>query len=83
MLNDAGYYTSSARTPEEAAQYAVSMNCHLAIICYSFPSQEKKALSDRLRRVSPDTPIVCLEQGSDDSTGVFVSTIQEALSKTA
>lgn len=83
MLNDAGYYTSSARTPEEAAQYAASMTCHLALICYSFPTQEKKALSDYLRRISPNTSIVCLEQGSDDSTGVFVSTIEEALAKTA
>jgi|SRR5215510_8237861 len=82
VLNDAGYYTSSARTPEEAAQYAASMNCDLALICYSFPNGEKKALSDRLRRVSPDTTIVCLEQGSDDNHGVFVSRIQEAL-KTA
>jgi len=83
MLNDAGYYTSSARTPEEAAQYAASMTCHVAVICYSFPTQEKKALSDQLRRISPKKSIVCLEQGLDDSTGVFVSTIQEALAKTA
>src|SRR5215471_2841393 len=83
MLNDAGYYTSSARTPEEAAQYAASMNCHLALICYSFPSGEQKALSERLRKVSPDIPIVCLEQDSDDNTGLFVSRIQEALAKTA
>ena len=83
VLNNAGYYTSSARTPEEAAQHAASMNCDLALICYSFPNREKKALSDQLRKLSPDTTIVCLEQGSDENTTVFVSRIQEALAKSA
>ena len=81
VLNDAGYYTSSARTPEEAAQHAASMNCTLALICYSFASAERQALSERLRRLSPGTTIVCLEQGQDDNQGLLVSRIQEALNR--
>jgi len=81
ILNDAGYYTSSARTPEEAVHYAATMNCDLALICYSFASNERKMLSDRLRRLSPGTTIVCLEPGLDESTGVLVSRVQEALAR--
>jgi len=81
ILNEAGYYTSSARTAEEAVQYAASMNCDLAIICYSFASNEIKTLSERLQRLSPGTTIVCLEPGLDDNTSVLVSRIQEALSR--
>jgi len=81
ILNDAGYYTSSARTPEEAVHYAATMNCDLALICYSFASNERKMLSDRLRRLSPGTTIVCLEPGLDENTGVLVSRVQEALAR--
>jgi len=81
VLNSAGYYTSSAHTPEEAAQHAASMNCDLALICYSFTSNEKKAIFDRLRILSPDTTIVCLEKEQDENTNVLVSRIRDALTR--
>lgn len=81
ILNEAGYYTSSARTAEEAVQYAASMNCDLALICYSFASIERKTLSERLRTLSPGTTIVCMEPGLDESTGALVSRIQDALAR--
>ena len=81
MLNSAGYYTSSAHTPEEAAGHAVSMNCDLALICYSFSSNEKKAIYERLQSLSPCTTIVYLEQGQDENINILVSRIQEALTR--
>lgn len=81
MLNRAGFYTSSAHTPEEAAQHAVSMNCDLALICYSFTSNEKKTIFDRLQSLSPGTTIVYLEKGQDENTNVLVSKIREALTR--
>lgn len=80
-LNSAGYYTSSAHTPEEVAQHVASMNCDLALICYSFSSSDKKAIFDRLRLLSPGTTIVCLEQGQDENTNVLVTRIQQALTR--
>jgi len=81
VLNSAGYYTSSAHTPEEAAAHAVNMNCDLALICYSFSSNEKKVIYERLQRLSPGTTIVYLEQGQDENTSILVSKIQEALTR--
>jgi DNA-binding response OmpR family regulator len=80
-LNDAGYYTSSVRTTEEAMQHAASMNCALVLICYSFGGTEKKALSERLRKLSPGTRIVCLEPESDNDPSVLISRVEEALEK--
>ncbi|HEY6253451.1 MAG TPA: hypothetical protein VI685_26130 [Candidatus Angelobacter sp.] len=81
VLNSAGYYTSSAHTAEEAAQHAVSMNCDLVLICYSFTCHEKKAIFERLQSLSPRTTIVCLEKGQDENTNVLVSRIQQALTR--
>lgn len=79
LLNSAGYYTSSAHTPEEAALHAVGMNCALALICYSFTSREKKAILERLQSLSPGTTILHLEEGQDENTSVLVSRIRKAL----
>jgi DNA-binding response OmpR family regulator len=81
MLNRAGYYTSSVQTAEEAVHHAASMNCALALICYSFANAERKALSDHLRRVSPGTTIVCVEPGLDRNHRVLAYRIERVLSK--
>lgn len=81
LLNSAGYYTSSAHTPEEAAQHVVGMNCALALICYSFSSKEKKAILERLQSLSPDTTILHLEEGQDENTNVLVSRVRKALTR--
>lgn len=79
VLNSAGYYTSSAHTPEEAAQHVVGMNCSLALICYSFTSREKRVIFERLQSLSPGTTILHLEEGQDENTSVLVTRIQKAL----
>jgi DNA-binding response OmpR family regulator len=80
-LNDAGYYTSSVRTTEEAVHHAASMKCALVLICYSFGGKEKKTLSERLRKLSPGTRIVCLDPELDNNQSVLVSRVEEALQK--
>lgn len=79
MLNDAGYYTSSVRTPEEAVQHVAGMNCALALICYSYAGVEKTSLSERLHRLSPGTRIVCLEPELDKNQSALASTVEAAL----
>lgn len=79
ILNDAGYYTSSARTSEEVVQYATTMNCAVALLCYSFAGTERQALSERLRILSPATTVMCLEPGLDESEDVLVSKVEAAL----
>jgi hypothetical protein len=78
LLNDAGYYTSSARTPEQAAQLATKMNCDFALICYSFGSSERRRLSELLRRLSPETIVLLLESGADDDKHVLLTRIQQS-----
>ena len=79
VLNEAGYYTSSVRTVDEAARHAVSMNCALALICYSFAAGEKEALAERLHRLSPGIRVVCLEPQLDNSQGALISKVEQAL----
>lgn len=81
LLNEAGYYTTAAHSPEEAMQLAASMNCNLALICYSFAGREKLAISERLRRLSPCTTIVWLQQELDDNQAIFVSRVRDALDR--
>lgn len=81
MLNDAGYYTSSARTQEEAVQLGAAMHFAVALICHSFAIDERKALSERLRKLSPGTTIVCLEPELENMQGVLVSRVEQALAR--
>lgn len=79
LLNEAGYYTTAAHSPEETLQIAASMNCNIALICYSFAGKERMAISERLRRLSPCTTIVWLQPGLDDNHVIFVSRVKNAL----
>jgi CheY-like chemotaxis protein len=81
LLNEAGYYTTAAHSPEEAMQMAATMNCDLALICYSFDSTQRATMSERLRRLSPGTIIVWLQPGMDDNNGIFVSGVKNALQR--
>jgi DNA-binding response OmpR family regulator len=80
-LNGAGYYTSSARTPEEVLQFAVSMKCTVALICYNFAWIERNALARRLRSVSPGTTIVFVDPKLDEDRDVLVGKIQRTLER--
>ena len=81
MLNDAGYYTSSAGTPEEAVLLAAAMHFAVALICHSFAIDESRALSERLRKLSPSTAIVCLQPELDNQQGILVSRVEQALAR--
>lgn len=78
-LNGAGYYTSSAHTAEEALRHAATMDCTLALICYSFIDKERKTLFEQLRKLSPRTKIVCLNPELDKSQHILVSRVEQAL----
>jgi len=80
-LNGAGYYTSSARTPEEVLQFAVSMKCTVALICYNFAWIERNALARRLRSVCPGTTIVFVDPKLDEDSDVLVGKIQRTLER--
>ena len=81
LLNEAGYYTTAAHSPEEAVHLAGSMNCDVALICYSFNGTQRAAISERLQRLSPGTAIVWLQPGLDDNQCVFVSRVRNALER--
>jgi carboxylesterase type B len=81
VLNGAGYYTSSAHTLEEALQFARSMHCALALICYSFDGVERNVLVQRLGRVNPAMGILCLDPELDENQLVLISRIESALAR--
>lgn len=79
LLNQAGYYTTAAHSLEEAMQAAATMNCDLALLCYSFDCTQRTAISERLRTLSPGTAIVWLQPGLDDNQSIFVARVKNAL----
>ena len=81
ILNDAGYYTTSARTSQEVSQLSTRMNCALAVVCYSFTEIEQRAMRDQLYKQSPATRFVLLDHAVDEDPGNFLSKIKKALYK--
>ena len=83
MLNDAGYYTSSAQTSEEVVQLAAQMHCDVALICHSFDVIQQSSIQQRLREISPDIMVVFVKQEMDGNHRFLVSRIREALRSSA
>ena len=81
MLNDAGYYTSSARNSEEITQMAAHMRCDVALICHSFDRLQQKVIQQRLREISPGTHIVFASREMDDDRHIFVARIRDAFAR--
>ena len=81
ILNDAGYYTTSASTPEEASRLSMRMKCALALVCYSFSKREQQRIHDRLQEVSPATRFVLLDHAEDEDPKGFLVQIRKALYK--
>ena len=82
LLNHAGYYTTAAHSLEEAMQAAATMNCGLALLCYSFDCTQRAAISERLRTLSPGTAIVWLQRGMDDNQCILIFRVKNALERT-
>ena len=81
ILNDAGYYTTSARTSQEVSQLSTRMNCALAVVCYSFSEIEQRAMRDQLHQQSPATRLVLLDHAVDEDPKNFLARIKKALYK--
>src|ERR1051326_1979512 len=81
ILNDAGYYTTSASTPEEASRLSTRMKCALAVVCYSFSKREQRHIRDRLQEQSPATSFVLLDHAVDEDPKGFLTQIRKALYK--
>src|SRR5579871_1614388 len=80
VLNEAGYYTTSARTAQESIHLAAGMDCSVALICYSLAGKEKSVLLEQLRKISPRTTIICLDSALDNQR-ILVSLVEQALAQ--
>ena len=81
ILNDAGYYTTSARTSQEVSLLSTRMNCDLAVVCYSFSEIDQRAMRDQLHQQSPATRLVLLDHTVDEDPKNFLARIKKALYK--
>jgi hypothetical protein len=66
ILNEAGYYTSSANSAEEAITLATQLNCLVAVICHGFKAEERQLIGERIGEILPSTKIIFLEHGDFD-----------------
>ena len=80
ILNDAGYYTSSARSTTEVSKLSVRMKCALAIVCYAFSDAEQQIIHEQLRRDSPETKLLMLDHAADSEPKRLLAKVKKALS---
>jgi len=78
-LHDAGYYTSSARTPEEAIALAGQMKCAVAILCSSFSAYEQRLIHAFILERVPGTTVIFLGDSADANPHVLLSAVRAAL----
>ena len=78
-LNDAGYYTSAAQTPEEAIELAAQLHCPIAIVCHSFTASERRWIHARLQEDAPTMTIVFLGESGDADPKVLLSAVKSAV----
>src|SRR5215472_591568 len=78
-LNDAGYYTTSAETPEEAITLATQMKCAVAIVCDSFTMAERRLIHMRIQRAVPATTVLFLANSDDNNAQILISAVRAAL----
>jgi DNA-binding response OmpR family regulator len=78
ILHEAGYYTSSANTPDEAITLATQLNFPLVIICHGFKAEERKLIGERIQELLPSTKIIFLEHEDFDAQHL-VSIVRSAL----
>jgi DNA-binding NtrC family response regulator len=81
ILNDAGYYTSSARTAAEVLQLSSRMHCDVAIVCHSFNHAEQQAIHEQLERTSPTTRLLVLDEAVDVDPNILLNRVKKALFK--
>jgi hypothetical protein len=80
ILNDAGYYTSSARTTDEVAEL-LRMPCALAVVCYEFTPVEQRAIQAQLAHESPGTLLLMMDHAMDADPKSFLLKVKKALYK--
>ena len=78
-LHDAGYYTSSARTPDEAIALAGQMRCAVAILCSSFSAYEQRLIHAFILERVPRTTVIFLGESADSNPHVLLSAVRAAL----
>jgi len=78
VLHEAGYYTSSANTSEDAIALATQLNFPVVIICHGFKDEERQLLGERIREILPSTKIIFLDHGDVDAQHL-ISTVRRAL----
>src|SRR5262249_56185683 len=72
-LNDAGYYTTSAETPEEAITLAAQMKCAVAIVCDSFTMAERRLIHMRIQKAVPATTVLFLANSDANNAQILIS----------
>lgn len=82
LLNQAGYYTSSACSPEEAISSALYLNCAVTLICDSFSSDERQFMSTQIRSILPATKVLLLKPQDSIDPQIVVSSIRDLLRET-
>jgi DNA-binding response OmpR family regulator len=76
--HDAGYYTSAARSREEAIQLATQMNFAIAVLCHSLTACEQRSVREWMRERAPETTVILLWKPSDDNPELLLSAVRTA-----
>jgi|SRR5215472_4867910 len=77
-LHSAGYYTSSAETPDEVITLAGQMDCAVAIVCHAFTPYEHTLIRLGIQRHAPTTTLIFLTKSEDHNPRVLLSMVKAA-----
>jgi len=78
-LHDGGYYTSAARTPEEAIQLATQIHFEIVVVCHSLSTHERRSLREWMEEKAPATTVILLGKPADGIPEQLLSVIRAAL----
>jgi DNA-binding NarL/FixJ family response regulator len=78
-LNDAGFYTASAQTPDEAINLTTQVKPAIAILCPSFTDAERRAIGLRIHKEAPATTVILLGKSTAADSHAVVSAVRAVL----
>jgi DNA-binding response OmpR family regulator len=78
-LNDAGYYTSAAESPEEAISQASAVYCAIAIVCDSLSEAERRSIQLWMQEHAPTTTVIILGKSVEADPELLLSSIRTAV----
>ena len=79
VLNEAGYHTDSAATPEEVIRLASQLNCSVVVVCHCFSARDRLKISTLLKQAFPNIELMLLKSSESSDPRAFLCSLKGIL----